>query len=688
MSVVKKDDFNKLVVRAKKKSAKAMEELYQQTNPIAYYTAFGILGNEQDALDIVQDSFVTVFSKLNELKDNSSFIPWLKQIVANRCKDMLKEKHPALFDSEEGTDISNPADGQSDNFIPDSYIEKMETRNQIMTIINNLSDVQRASILLFYYDGMSVRDISQVMGCTESTVTSRLAYAKKQIKKEVEKLEKQGDKLYAAAPIPSLTKLFMEDSKHHVLTESASKALFHNIITSSALSGGNAAGAVGFFAKMAGMSIGGKCAVAGACAAVVVGGTIAGTKAQNHSKDFSNFISSNENVEIVLAKPTSYQVSVKGTQNYEYWVQLDQLANYPDFRSDFDKLFHINKVTVDGKNGKSGCIYINKNGDRDGNTSFADAFRNKVFVQYFNSKFDSIGNLTPEVYSDANDSEAGVPASLNAYFGLLADANNPNAFNGSESLTREQFYYLMYKENHGVNKDFLKDYRDNNDPFVKATTGTEDSYSPFAKQTANYGFLQYKDGSLNSNIKSSISRIEAIYAVIQENFKQTYDKTDVKELQNSYDGFMDVKNDGDIVGDNTSEPKWEQYLLEYCISHQKLDTRLYKAAMFAYANGLIAPGDNGNMRWDEPISKSEAIQLMYNTEIAKNRIYGYQTTNEYGKNNPKNFGIASIEMIDGQLILNPKTDEQGNIYGLAPSGEVVTKESKEFIDAQKVFSNS
>lgn len=426
--------------------------------------------------------------------------------------------------------------------------------------------------------------------------------------------------------------------------------------------------------------------VAAVGAVAVIGGLI-GMKKAAQNNGLSKYISNGGNVQINLVSPTSYKVKIQGKQGYETWVQLDRLNSHPSFRSDFDALFHINKVTINNINGKSGCLYVDKAGDRNGNTSFADAFRNKVFVEkYFNNKQSAISGLGSSVYSDISDEVTGISAALNAYYGLIADSN-PDYFNGTASLTREQFYYLMYKENHGVNKDFLKDYHGNNDEFVKATSEFQDTFSPFAKQTAQYGFLQYKDGSLNKNIKASISRIEALYAVIQENFKAEYDKFVVDD---NY-GYKDVKNAGDIVGDSTSTKKWEQYLLAYNIEHHDkgMDQRLYKVAEFSAKYGLLGADDNGNLRWDEPLSKTEAIQMMANVELKKNDLYGYQSTVEYGKNNPKKFNAESdVAMLGGDLLLNPKVDEQGNVSGTNLNGEVAVSYSNDYIVNQEKLHNA
>ena len=278
-------ELSELVAAAKKRSAKALEELYKQTNQAAFYTALAITKNAEDASDIVQDVYINVFGNINTIQDNS-FLNYLKVAVANACKNNLKRRNAILFSSnEEESSILDNIEEQSEDFLPDSYIEQSVKREQIMSIINELSDVQRATILFFYFDEMSIKEIADVMECSESTVKSRLAYAKQHIKNEVLKLENQGDKLYGKAfiPVPFLRKLFVEDSKNHKLPESAAKTIFHNVISSVAGSTSVSGFAIsGLFAKFAGLTAAGKAAIAGAGAVMIVGGSVAGMAATGH----------------------------------------------------------------------------------------------------------------------------------------------------------------------------------------------------------------------------------------------------------------------------------------------------------------------------------------------------------------------------------------------------------------------
>lgn len=279
------EELAKTVELAKKKDKEALSELYSTTHNAAYFTAISILKNEQDALDAVQDSYITAYTGLNQLEDNAAFIGWLKRIVANKCKDMLKRKKPTLFNSdEEENDTLQNIEEQSEAFLPQDYIDQTAKREQIMQIINQLSDVQKTTILLFYYDELSVAEIAKIMECSESTVTSRISYAKKYIKQEVEKLEKKGDKLYSVAPVPFLMLLFKQEAKVHPMSEAAAQTVLNNTLAATVGTSAAVGTTTGLVAKLVGLSTAAKCIIAGVAAVTVIAGITIPVTLANQNK--------------------------------------------------------------------------------------------------------------------------------------------------------------------------------------------------------------------------------------------------------------------------------------------------------------------------------------------------------------------------------------------------------------------
>lgn len=280
---------------------KSFEELYTETNQMVYYTALSILKNEADAQDIMQNSYISAFTKLDQLNDDSSFVPWLKKIVVNNCINMLNKKKPDLFSTEEEENfVLNSIIEQKEDFLPEEYMIQETKRRQVMDIINNLPDQQRTTIILFYYDELSVKEIAEVMKCGESTVTSRISYAKKSIKREVELLEKKGDKIYTVGPIPLLTKLFTEDAKSQAISQTLVDKILSQVVSSVPGSQCTASPEVGtasevtkanLFAKLkakfAGTSVKTKTLLAGVAAVIVIAGIVAPALVRNFAKEQS-----------------------------------------------------------------------------------------------------------------------------------------------------------------------------------------------------------------------------------------------------------------------------------------------------------------------------------------------------------------------------------------------------------------
>lgn len=183
------------------------EELYRQTYHVVYFTCINLLKNEQDALDVTQDVYVTVMNSIYTLQDKGKFLPWLNRVTVNKCKDFLKKNRPILMDMES---MENPPMEENENFLPEEYIIN-QTKRQIVTDIirNTLSETEYQTILFYYFNGLSVQEIAELMECPQGTVMYRLSAARGKIKKGVLAYENiNNDKLYSFAAVPFLASFF------------------------------------------------------------------------------------------------------------------------------------------------------------------------------------------------------------------------------------------------------------------------------------------------------------------------------------------------------------------------------------------------------------------------------------------------------------------------------------------------
>jgi RNA polymerase sigma factor (sigma-70 family) len=188
------------VAKAKNGDNKALENIIMTTSDFIYYYCLVMLKNEQDAMDATQEIFIIVIQKLNTVKNPKSFLGWLKKVTANYCTNKLNKKDSYFAVNDEDENIIENFEDLDKQRIPEENIDNTETKNLVMGIINELPDSQKECILMYYYQEMPVKDIALAVGVTESTVKSRLYYARSAIKKGVELLEKEGIKLYGGVP--------------------------------------------------------------------------------------------------------------------------------------------------------------------------------------------------------------------------------------------------------------------------------------------------------------------------------------------------------------------------------------------------------------------------------------------------------------------------------------------------------
>ncbi|MGN1458455.1 MAG: sigma-70 family RNA polymerase sigma factor [Acutalibacteraceae bacterium] len=207
-------DFIKIIPSALKGDNSAFEALYNITKDKAYFIALSLTHNENDAMDILQESYMKAFSNLDKVNPPEMFDNWFNRIVANQSKDFMKKKKPVLFD-DISSDITVDWDESEKNedYIPEQSLDNNETSRLIMEIINKLPEDQRLCILMYYYQDMSVADISSTLNLTVSTVKYKLSAARKTIKSEVEKLEKKGTKLYAVFPFALLPSIISQSAQ-------------------------------------------------------------------------------------------------------------------------------------------------------------------------------------------------------------------------------------------------------------------------------------------------------------------------------------------------------------------------------------------------------------------------------------------------------------------------------------------
>lgn len=204
-------NISHLVEKIKKGDNKSFEKLYELTEREVWFTCISFLKNETTAQDIMQETYITAFLKIQSLEKSSQIRSWLNRIAVNKCKNYLKGKGEIQLDDEI---FENQAIVDERISIPEEYISDKAKREIILSIMQEvLSDVQYQTVIMHYFNEMTVDEIAEVFECSRGTVLSRLNYSRAKMKTAIEDYEnKSGDKLHGVV-VPFFTTIFKEEAK-------------------------------------------------------------------------------------------------------------------------------------------------------------------------------------------------------------------------------------------------------------------------------------------------------------------------------------------------------------------------------------------------------------------------------------------------------------------------------------------
>lgn len=156
--------------------------LYQDHYLILYRTALLILGNKEDAEDALQESFIAIYKNIASLSDYNKLKPWIFSILKNSCYTRYrkrKREFPDEFVLEKAD--SNSISKEEDDFL---------LSNEVEAALLNLKEKEREVLVLFYYNDFSIEEIAKICNSFTGTIKSRLYRARKNLKKELIKVDK------------------------------------------------------------------------------------------------------------------------------------------------------------------------------------------------------------------------------------------------------------------------------------------------------------------------------------------------------------------------------------------------------------------------------------------------------------------------------------------------------------------
>lgn len=339
-----------------------------------------------------------------------------------------------------------------------------------------------------------------------------------------------------------------------------------------------------------------------------------------------NLLRQGDQIEIEIATPKD---TVKEEKDTLPWEQLASLSTYSAFRSAFDTALGVVPTSDSSKNG---IVYTNLAGDQDGNNTLYNAMMNRKFYSNYweNDAVQSeVQKALASQFTDVDeDTITARYAALGVYFDLLPTKEQPE-FHGDDSLSRAEAMTLIMRAETPVTESESPDtFVD----FVNAV-GSESPYTNYAGYLMNDSYLTIDTGSLTSKtFTSTISRGEYIYMLMNHYFKEDLSTVDTKATS-----FSDAKDAGDLSTTKAfekydgSKDCWQTAELANAIANPDdgCPTRMYKALVLANTLDIV----NAETRWDEGLSRSEAIELLADTYAKLAEAKGYPIDTTLGKTN-------------------------------------------------------
>ncbi len=177
------DGQEELVRRMQAGDTEAFGRIFDYYGTRLLRMAYLLTGNYADSEDIVQETFETCFFKCGDLKDCSRFTPWLYQILTRnawRIGRRSRREEPV-----EELPKSRGQTGLEAERQPLEIIVEDESRAELWKAVQQLSLKMRTVVVLYYYNGLSTKEIARITHCLEGTVKSRLYTARKILEREL-----------------------------------------------------------------------------------------------------------------------------------------------------------------------------------------------------------------------------------------------------------------------------------------------------------------------------------------------------------------------------------------------------------------------------------------------------------------------------------------------------------------------
>lgn len=186
-------DEKQLVKEFKSGNRSAFDTIVEHYSGKLYQAAYGLLSNQQDAEEVVQDAFVRAFKAMDSFRGDSSLDTWLHRIVINLARNKyhwnrrrgsqvnvsISDQSKKLDDERTPEDMHIP----DESYGPDNMLEKAEFENEIIKSFDKLPETLKETMVLRHINEMPYEEIAEVLKCKIGTVKSRIARGREILKK-------------------------------------------------------------------------------------------------------------------------------------------------------------------------------------------------------------------------------------------------------------------------------------------------------------------------------------------------------------------------------------------------------------------------------------------------------------------------------------------------------------------------
>jgi RNA polymerase sigma-70 factor (ECF subfamily) len=176
------DSTEALVLRAREKDADAFAKLIGRYERTALAVGYSVLGNGENASDVVQEAFLRAWQRMGELKEPARFATWICGIVRNLAIDQCRrDKHRTLAIDFGGANALAACD-QRCSPDPLHELSSREQQQIITKALDSLDEISRPIVVLRYYEGLSSKEIGQILNLSPQAVDMRLSRARQQLR--------------------------------------------------------------------------------------------------------------------------------------------------------------------------------------------------------------------------------------------------------------------------------------------------------------------------------------------------------------------------------------------------------------------------------------------------------------------------------------------------------------------------